>query len=136
MEDVFYGFVDTIKPYTAEKLSSVICYGDGKGNFDIVDLPPDLQLAPIFSFQELNTPGNQDQYLCGGNFFDVIPYEGRYDAQPLTVFNREAKYVHQSNLINLNAQVRDIKWLRTASDRNIVVVATNNDRLRFYGFKK
>jgi hypothetical protein len=136
MKDVFYGFVDTITPFTAERLGSAVCYGDGKGNFSMQDLPAALQLAPILSYQKLTTsPGGLNGYICGGNFFDVIPYEGRYDAQPLTVFNREGKYVPQSNLINLNAQVRDIKWLRTASNRNIVVVATNNDRLRFYGLK-
>jgi hypothetical protein len=140
MEDVFYGFVDTITPYTAERLGSVVCYGDGKGNFDMRDLPKDLQLAPIFSFQKLNNPNSQNQYLCGGNFFDVIPYEGRYDAQPLGIFTSEGKnnlkYLPQSGLAKLNVQVRDIKRLRSAYHGNIFVVATNNDRLFFYGINK
>jgi len=68
----------------------------------------------------------------------VIPYEGRYDAQPLGIFTSEGKnnlkYLTQSNLAKLNAQVRDIKRLRSANHGNILVVATNNDRLLFYGF--
>ena len=140
MKDAFYGFVDTVKPFTAERLGSVVCYGDGKGNFDVQDLPSELQLAPIFSYQKFTTPSDQlNGYICGGNFFDVIPYEGRYDAQPLAIFTatgNNLRYVPQSNLIKLNAQVRDIKWLRTVSNRNILVVATNNDRLRFFGLQK
>ncbi len=26
-------------------------------------------------------------FISGGNFFDVIPYEGQYDAQPLALFS-------------------------------------------------
>jgi hypothetical protein len=84
MKDVFYGWVDSIKPLTAERLGSVVCYGDGKGNFRIKDLPAELQLSPIFSFAPIGNLHNL--YACGGNFFDVIPYEGQYDAQALSFF--------------------------------------------------
>ena len=100
------------------------------------DLPKDLQLAPIFSFQKLNNAGKPNQYLCGGNFFDVIPYEGRYDAQPLGIFTGDGKnnlrYAPQSNLLKLNAQVRDIKRLRSAKHGDVLVVAPNDDSLLFY----
>ena len=139
MKDVFYGFVDTIKPYTAERLGSAVCYGDGKGKFVIQDLPADLQLAPIFSFQKIpRISANGNRYISGGNFFDVIPYEGRYDAQPLAVFssnrNNRVQYIPQSNLAALDGQVRDLKWLRTATKREILMVSVNNDSLKFYEF--
>ena len=35
-------------------MGSVVCYGDGRGNFSINDLPARLQLAPIFSFQKID----------------------------------------------------------------------------------
>ena len=38
MKDVFYGWIDTVKPFLAERLGSAICYGDGKGGFSITDL--------------------------------------------------------------------------------------------------
>ena len=136
MADVFYGFVDTIKPYSAERLASVVAFGDGKGHFEIAELPKDLQLAPIFSFQKLNDRGNQRQYICGGNFFDVIPYEGRYDAQPLAILASDGKnnlqYVQQSNLLQLNIQVRDIKRLRNTTHGDVLLVAPNNDTVLFY----
>lgn len=140
MKDVFYGFVDTVKPYTAERLGSAVCYGDGKGNFTMQDLPADLQLSPIFSFQKItgSSPG-ENKYISGGNFFDVIPYEGRYDAQPLALFSSSRKNgiqcMPQSNLAKLKEQVRDIKWLRTTTRGDVLVIATNNDSLLFYGFK-
>ena len=140
MADVFYGFVDTIKPHKAERLGSAVCYGDGKGHFAIEDLPEDLQLAPIFSFQKIKGPSTDGSvYICGGNFFDVIPYEGRYDAQPLAVFSRKGnkglQYIRQANLSKPHKQVRDLKWIHTAGKGDVLVVASNNDSLLFYGYK-
>lgn len=137
MKDVFYGWIDTIKPLLCERLGSVVSYGDGKGNFTVKNLPGELQLAPIFTFQKVSkSSANENVYICAGNFFDVIPYEGRYDAQPLALFNttknNTVNYLHQSNLAQLKEQVRDLKWLKTAKQGNVLVVAGNNSNLLFY----
>jgi enediyne biosynthesis protein E4 len=137
MADVFYGFAETVTPLSAERLGSAVCYGDGKGGFKITDLPADLQLAPIFSFQKVaGKQGTGNTYISGGNFFDVIPYEGRYDAQPLALFssasNNQINYIHQPSLANIKEQVRDIKWLRTARGGIVLAVARNNGGLLFY----
>ncbi|MGZ3957267.1 MAG: VCBS repeat-containing protein [Flavisolibacter sp.] len=135
MKDAFYGFAETVEPLVAERLGSVVSYGDGKGGFKTEDLPSSLQLAPIFSFQKTHTV-RPDTYLAGGNFFDVIPYEGRYDAQPLALFQSNKngiRYLHQPDLIALKGQVRDIKWMRTAKHGRVLVVARNNEPLLFFG---
>jgi hypothetical protein len=133
MKDVFYGWIDTIKPVMAEHLGSVVCYGDGKGNFTINDLPAQLQLAPIFSFQKIEKMAdNGNLYIAGGNFFDVIPYEGRYDAQPLELFSinnkRNITAIAQSNLFAVKGQVRDVKWI-SGSGGKTLLVARNDDKL-------
>ena len=135
MKDVFYGWIDTLQPLTAERLGSAVCYGDGKGGFTLKDLPFDLQAAPVFSFQKVDN----DKFILGGNFYDVIPYEGRYDAQPLALFsidkNDSVTAIHQSNLFDVKGQVRDIKWLRTAKGK-LLLVAANNEPLRWYRYNK
>lgn len=136
MKDVFYGWVDTVKPIIAERLGSVICYGDGKGNFTINDLPESLQQAPVLSFQKIDEKEKgQSLYLAGGNYFDVIPYEGRYDAQPLALFsfgkNNIVKVIPQQNLSSIEGQVRDIKWI-TSSNGKTLLVARNNEALLLF----
>ncbi|OIR02950.1 FG-GAP repeat protein [mine drainage metagenome] len=132
MKDVFYGWIDTIKPLMAEHLGSAACFGDGKGNFEIKDLPASLQLAPVFSFQK----ADDNMYLAGGNFFDVIPYEGRYDAQPLAMMkikkDKTIDYIHQSNLLDIKGQVRDLQWIRSANQNNYLLVARNNESILTY----
>jgi hypothetical protein len=141
MRDVFYGWIDTVKPLICERLGSAVCFGDGKGNFTLNDLPAELQLAPVFSFQKINKDIRREQlFMIGGNFFDVIPYEGRYDAQPLALFSigkeKNIKYIDQSNLEEFKGQVRDVKWMHTDKHGDIFIVARNNDSLRFLEINK
>ncbi|MGN6437996.1 MAG: VCBS repeat-containing protein [Agriterribacter sp.] len=135
MKEVFYGWIDNVKPYTAEQLGSAIFYGNGKGDFNRQALPDDLQLAPVFSFQQIST-GDKNTFIAGGNFFDVIPYEGRYDAQPLGVFSVDKKNktdaVAQPDLSSIKGQVRDIKWINHAKYGKLMVVARNNEPLLFF----
>ena len=132
MKDVFYGWVDTVKPKTAERLGSVVSYGDGKGNFILKDLPAELQQSPIFSFEKIG--GSANVYISGGNFFDVIPYEGRYDAQALTAFMIRGDSIATTPSGHINqvrGQVRDVKLID-----NTLMIARNNDSLVSFKIRK
>ena len=134
---VDYIFYDLFKDYVelkAEVLASSYFINDGKGNFARNELPKEMQLAPLFSFYNLN----DKEYLAAGNFFDVIPYEGRYDALPLSVFSTNVNginYVHQTELLALKEQFRDIKKIRTANGE-LIVIAPNNGALKFFSYQK
>ncbi|MGH2646579.1 MAG: FG-GAP-like repeat-containing protein, partial [Ginsengibacter sp.] len=141
MKDVFYGWIDTIKPLIAERLGSAIFYNDGKGNFSISDLPSTLQLAPIFSFQKIgSTTSDKNMYMAGGNFFDVVPYEGRYDAQSLALFgynkSDSINRIQDIECSQMKGQVRDIKWIHTVKYGDVMMVARNNDSIVFLAGKK
>jgi hypothetical protein len=140
---VQFMFYDLFKDYTelkAEHLGSCVFTNDGKGTFTMRDLPEDLQLAPIFSFQKVEAiNGSGSTYICGGNFFDVIPYEGRYDAQPMAMFDdvgSKVNYLPQPNLASVKGQVRDLKIIRTAKYGNVLIAARNNDKPLIFGKNK
>lgn len=136
MKDAFYGFAEQVKPLSAERLGSAVLYGNGAGGFAITDLPAALQLSPIWAFQKVGNAANENRYISGGNFFDVIPYEGRYDAQAAALFsidkNKSVTYLPQAELAAVSGQLRDLKWLRTGNGDSVLVAARNNDRLLFY----
>lgn len=137
MKDVFYGWIDNTKPFTAHHLGSSVCFGDGKGNFILKNLPDELQISPIFTFQKLkNNTSNINQYLFGGNFSGVLPYEGKYDGQALGIFeiskSKTIRYIPQQNFSKLNSEIRDLKWMKTTNNRWILNVAQNNDKLLFF----
>ncbi|MEJ7681094.1 MAG: VCBS repeat-containing protein [Segetibacter sp.] len=136
---VQYMFDDLFNAYKelkAETLASSCFINDGKGNFKRTDLPQDLQLAPVFAFAPF-TYNNTNTYLGAGNFYGVFPYEGRYDALPPTFFSfkKQTGFDFVSNLSDIAGEVRDAKWLHTAKNGNILIVARNNDSLVFYGVK-
>jgi hypothetical protein len=101
-----------------------------------MDLPLSLQLAPLFSFSPIDQSAGDHWWLAGGNFYNVIPYEGRYDAQALALFGidnkNEIRYKHQPALAAVNGQTRDMKWLRTAKHGKVLVVAMNNEKLKAF----
>ena len=140
MEEVFYGWIDTITPLISERLGSAVFYGDGKGGFTMEELPAALQLAPIFSFEKIRNEGNVNFYIAGGNFFDVIPYEGRYDAQALAMFSVDRKnnisYRHDPQLLSLQGQVRGIRLIQNSSKENLLMIARNNERLKIYKIRQ
>jgi hypothetical protein len=174
---VDYMFYDLFKDYIelkAEVLGSSGFINDGKGNFTRKELPPALQLSPLFAFiPATNTRtlpagdgspaspaggrspvGDNHSFLAGGNFYGVLPYEGRYDAASLQLFTvggpagsgpafgpdagvpDTGKLAAQTRLLDTRGQVRDLKWLHTAKYGDILVVARNNDSLLFFEYKK
>jgi hypothetical protein len=130
---VQYMFYDLFKDYTewkAEELGSSCFINDGKGNFTKVILPMELQLAPVMAFSQ----SKNNRFLAGGNFFGVIPFEGRYDALQPTEFyydNKKKAFVISGRIDDLNGEVRDIKWINTGKDKQLLI-ARNNQPLIFY----
>ena len=134
-QTVQYIMYDLFKDYVelkAETLASSCFMNDGKGGFTMKVLPDELQLAPIFSFTPYD---NGNSYLAAGNFYGVIPYEGRYDALLPTFFsfNEQASGFRTTmNLPLLDGEVRDARWLNLANGNKLLLVARNNKELLFY----
>lgn len=126
---IFYDLFKDYKELQAEVLGNSVFINDGKGGFKRYDLGSELQLSPIMSFVTVSAGGS---YMAGGNFYGVIPYEGRYDAlyPSLFSFNGEQSAVYAS-LQNITGEVRDMQWLRTAGGNKVLAIARNNEPLLF-----
>ncbi|HCL83030.1 MAG TPA: hypothetical protein DIC22_03600 [Chitinophagaceae bacterium] len=133
---VQFMFYDLFKDYTelkAETLSSSCFINDGRGNFRRMDLPDELQLAPVFSFAPVQTNGTAG-YIAGGNFYGVVPYEGRYDALYPAIFSfdqNQSQFKLASILPAVRGELRDAKWLNATGGDRLLVLARNNDSLIF-----
>ncbi len=68
MKDVFYGWIDTVKPLIAERLGSAVCLSNGKGSFTVQDLPNQLQAAPVFAFQKVMSANGRQRLFVGRQF--------------------------------------------------------------------
>jgi enediyne biosynthesis protein E4 len=134
---VQYMFYDLFKDYLelkAETLGSCSFINDGKGNFIKKDLPDLLQLAPVFSFAQ-SFSADKSNVIAGGNFYGVIPFEGRYDALLPTVFSFNKtlnNFQTGSTIPDVTGEIRDIKNIRTVDGKQIMVIARNSDKLLFF----
>ncbi len=133
---VQYMFYDLFKGNTelkAEVLSSSCFINDGKGNFKRMDLPQVLQYAPIFAFAPHNYNNSSSYFVCG-NFYGVIPYEGRYDALQPSFFSynkKSSQFQYDAQLASITGQARDAKWINYAGGGKVLIIARNNQPLIF-----
>ncbi len=125
---VFYDLFKDYRELKAETLASACFINDGKGGFNYVALPRELQLAPIMSFVPLD--GNR--FLAAGNFYGVSPFEGRYDALQPAIFSfsgSKPMFEQRLNVAGISGEVRDLKWIKNATTGDRLIVARNNDSL-------
>lgn len=122
---VQYMFYDLFNDYIelqAEVLGSSCFMNNGKGNFTRQILPDELQMAPVMAFA---FSPEKNKYIAGGNFYGVIPYEGRYDALLPTLFSVDGTSLNHL-LPGLEGEIRDIKWISTGQGKKILALCRNN----------
>jgi hypothetical protein len=127
-ETVQYMFYDLFKDYRewkAETLASLAFINNGNGAYTKQLLPYEWQLSPVFS---LTSAPDGKTITAGGNFYGVIPYEGRYDAMLVSTFrfgSDAAKPTFAGNMPRIIGEVRDAKWI-TVNKEKAMLVARNN----------
>jgi hypothetical protein len=131
---VQYMFDDLFKDYRelqAETLSSSCFIGDGKGGFTRMDLPGELQLSPVFSFVPLMSSKGVS-FIGAGNFYGVLPYEGRYDALYPTMFSYgNNAFSNGYKIPGVNGEVRNSKWINYSDGSKVLIITGSNMGLTF-----
>lgn len=117
--------------------SSSILINEGSGKFKLHDLPRIAQVSPVHAIETLDydNDGVLD-ILLGGNFFDVLPELGRYDASYGLVLHGkggsqfEPVMPKQSGFF-MTGQVRKMSIVKRG-DEDLVIVAKNNDSTQVF----
>jgi len=90
-------------------------------------------LAPTFAF--IPVPHDSiNSYLEAGNFYGMLPYEGRYDAMIPIFFSynsKAARFNLQSNLSSIDGEVRDARWINYSGGEKVLIIIRNNNQLIF-----
>jgi hypothetical protein len=123
-------------PYTS------VLINKGKFLFDLEALPIEAQFSPIHGIQTLDY--NQDgvmDILLAGNFYEVLPEIGRYDANYGLILEGIGQGKFKSVLPKesgffVKGQVRAIREVRGADNQHLLILAKNNDSVQVYSYKK
>lgn len=125
---ILYDLFKNYRALQAETLNSTAFINDGKNRFTAYPLDKELQLAPVMSILYIDS----QHWLAAGNFYGVIPYEGRYDALNPVLFSwQQNKTVVTAAIPWVQGEVRDMKLLKNASGTHTVLIARNNQPLLF-----
>jgi hypothetical protein len=123
---------------TIDTYQSVYLENLGNKTFKQHALPWEAQVSKIFAFYvaDINQDGNLDA-LLGGNLYGVSSYQGRYDASFGLMLKGNGKGAFTAVLPTkcgflLENQVRDIKYLKTATGTELMLVARNNLPLQVF----
>lgn len=121
---------------------TVFLINDGKGNFEMKALPIEAQYSRIAAIEtgDFDKDGILD-ILLAGNFYDVLPEWGRFDANYGLLMkgkgkgNFEVKKSSETGFKTIG-QVRKMYKLRASANQEVVVLAKNNDKAQVFSLKK
>ncbi|ULQ53256.1 VCBS repeat-containing protein [Flavihumibacter fluvii] len=127
--------------FYADTLASMALINDGKGHFNPSPLPAELQWQPIFAFacSDFDGDGKTD-LLAGGNFYGTTPFEGRYDALPLSFSKGDGKGGFKTvlplpePLENIHGEVRSIQPIQLAGGKKALLIGFNNGPLVLFNY--
>lgn len=110
---------------------------NGKWNFSWEPFPVQAQFSPVHAIEtaDINGDGNID-ILLAGNFFDVLPELGRYDASYGVVLQGKGKgefdvVPTKRSGFFMRGQVRKMKLIKLGG-REAVIVAKNGDSAQVF----
>jgi hypothetical protein len=102
---IFYNLFEGYQELKADNLASGVFFQEGDRKFSFKPFPAELQMAPLFDFASAGERG----WLAAGNFTGVMPYEGRYDAQPATFFSFNSSTGTMDTRLFANTRNRDVR---------------------------
>jgi hypothetical protein len=134
MEDLFED--SQLESATVQKVDnseSGVLWNLGKGQFKFMPFPMMAQTSPITSIQciDLNKDGVLE-IIMNGNFFDVLPEIGRFDANYGVILQNDGKgnFRKMTSLETgflVKGQVRKTRILNKANGKKALLIAKNND---------
>lgn len=136
VEEILHDRLNSLQQFSVHTLASVIIK-NVNGKLIVDELPPVVQWSPVFSFLAVDVNfDKKPDILAGGNFYGVVPYEGRYDASIGTVLLSNGDFSWKELPVNksgfrIEGEVRDIKKIHMKNGQ-LYLIARNNNMLQLY----
>lgn len=114
-----------------------------EGNFklSLKPLPTEVQFSPVFGIEILDyNRDSQLDLLLTGNFFDVLPELGRYDAnQGLLLLGKGKGHFevvkNKDSGLKIKGQVRKSATIKGANGKPMILLAKNNEKIQVLSYK-
>lgn len=125
----------------AYTFASALASSQGDGTFSLQALPVSAQVAPIFAFTVVDTDRDgKEEVLATGNFYNIHPSFGRYDASWGHFLRYEPGKGFEANPMQKSGfaspgEGRGLAVIKTANGRSLVIAARNNLPVQVFSVK-
>ena len=129
--------LDSATLLTVDELASGYLENNN-GKFQFHKFGDEMQLAPISELLKYDFNGDgEDEILTAGNFFGVIPFHGRFDANAGNIITKNGKII-SANTLGINLTQKMVKGLDliTIGDEKYILVTVNNGKSELYKINK
>jgi len=123
---------------TVVTTKSVIAINNGNGNFEIKELPKEVQLSCVcgITCTDLNKDGKLD-IILGGNNYEFKPQYGRLDASfgSVLLANESGNYdwqAYNNSGFFVKGEVKHIVPFKDKNDQRFMIVGRNNDKPKIF----
>lgn len=128
---------------TVKTTQSALLINDGKGNFTLQALPAEAQFSTLNAIEtgDFNKDGILD-VLLAGNFYDVLPEWGKFDANYGLLLegkgkDKEGKILFKSlkpaeSGFRTHGQVRKMSKVKSGNNQDVIVLAKNNEKAQVF----
>lgn len=118
----------------ANFLSTVLLINQGEFQFDVIELPREAQLSPIYAISSDDFDGDGDKdIVLGGNLYSVKPEVGRYDASFGVYLENEGDLKFKTSTngkgFSVNGEIRGIEIID-----NKMIVSRNRDSIIIFKY--
>ncbi len=117
-EEVFGKKIAGARELKLVTLASVVLINKGNLKFELQQLPSSFQWMPIFAFEKLSN----STVVAAGNFYGVLPFEGRYDNGMMPVATWKEGKLHEELPCFTEGEVRKMVWVKVGNAASLLVV--------------
>jgi hypothetical protein len=141
MDDIFTkSKLKNAQQYSADFFANAVLVNDGHMHFTTMPLPWEAQLSTYRDAIVVNANGDDlPDILLVGNYYDNNIQMGRYDADFGTILINKGHGNFTCECINglqLKGQVRHIRRITLANNKDAFILAKNNDSAMVIGFRR
>ena len=133
--DVYGEKLDTAYENEVTNFSSILLLNKGNGDFVLKELPTEAQSFPVLAtvFKDLNGDGFEDCILAG-NIYQTEVETPRLDfvSGVVLISNQKDGYKTMNRSesgLYLTGNAKDLVWLKSATNKELLLTATNNSSL-------
>ena len=133
--DVYGEKLDTAYENEVTNFNSILLLNKGNGDFVLKELPTEAQSFPVLAtvFKDLNGDGFEDCILAG-NIYQTEVETPRLDfvSGVVLISNQKDGYKTMNRSesgLYLTGNAKDLVWLKSATNKELLLTATNNSSL-------